>query len=74
MSVDIKTSLHPAILLVKCRTLEAFAYQYVYTPRAVRRLRVYWRKRVAAVPKLPIVKMLIQSALTVANKTKGSVY
>jgi hypothetical protein len=60
-------------LLVKCRTLEAFAHQYVYTPRIVARLRVYWRKRVAAVSKLPIVKMLIQRALTLANRTKGSV-
>jgi hypothetical protein len=39
----------------------------------VARLRVYWRKRVAAVSKLPIVKMLIQRALTLANRTKGSV-
>jgi hypothetical protein len=70
----LKTSLHPAILLVKCRTLEAIAHQYVYTPSAVGRLRVYWRKRVAAVPKLPISKMLIQSALTLANRTKGPVY
>jgi len=70
----LKTSLHPANLLVKCRTLEAIAHQYVYTPSAVGRLRVYSRKRVAAVPKLPIVKMLIQSALTLANRTKGSVY
>ena len=54
--------------------MKAFAYQYVYTPRVVGRLRVYWRKRIAAVPKLPISKMLIQSALTLANKTKGSVY
>jgi len=70
----LKTSLHPAILLVKCRTLEAFVHQYVYTPRAVGRLRVYRRKRAAAAPKLPIAKMLIQSALTSANKTNGSVY
>jgi hypothetical protein len=54
--------------------MKAFAYQYVYTPRVVGRLRVYGRKRIAAVPKLPISKMLIQSALTLANKTKGSVY
>jgi hypothetical protein len=54
--------------------MKAFVYQRVYTPRVVGRLRVYWRKRVAAVPKLPIVKMLIQSALTLANRTKGSVY
>jgi hypothetical protein len=70
----LKTSLHPAILLVKRRTLEAIAHQYVYTSRVVGRLRVYWRKRVAAMPKLPIVKMLIQSTLTLANKTKGPVY
>jgi hypothetical protein len=54
--------------------MKAFAYQYVYTPHVVGRLRVYWRKRIADVPKLPISKMLIQSALTLANKTKGSVY
>jgi hypothetical protein len=72
----LKTSVHPhpAILLVKCRTLEAFAHQYVYTPRVVGRLRVYWRKRVAAAPTPPIVKLLIQSALTLANRTKGPVY
>jgi len=70
----LKTSLHPTILPVKYRTLKALAHQYVYMPRAVGRLRVYWRKRSAAVPKLPIVKMLIQSALTSASKTKGPVY
>jgi hypothetical protein len=54
--------------------MKASVYQRVYTAGAVGHLRVYWRKRVAAVPKLSIVKMLIQSALTLANKTKGSVY
>ena len=53
--------------------MKAFVYQRVYTAGAVGHLRVYWRKQVAAVPKLPIVKMLIQSALTLANRTKGSV-
>jgi hypothetical protein len=51
--------------------MKAFVYQRVYTPSAMRRLRVYWRKQVAAVPKLSIVKMLIQSALTLANRIKG---
>jgi hypothetical protein len=54
--------------------MKAFVYQRVYTSSTVGRLRVYWRKRVAAVPKLPIVKMLIQHALTLANRTKGPVY
>jgi hypothetical protein len=53
--------------------MKAFVYQRVYTPRVVGHLRVYSRKRAAAVSKLPIVKMLIQSALTLANKTKGPV-
>jgi hypothetical protein len=53
--------------------MKAFVYQRVYTPRVVGHLRVYSRKRSAAVSKLPIVKMLIQSALTLANKTKGPV-
>jgi hypothetical protein len=37
-------------------------------------LRVYARKRIAAVPELHIVKLLIQSAFTLANRTKESVY
>jgi hypothetical protein len=70
----LKTSLHPANSSIKTRWMQAFAYQRVYTPSAMRRLRVYWRKRVAAAPKLPIIKMLIQSVLTLPNRTKGSVY
>jgi hypothetical protein len=70
----LKISLRPANLPVKTRWIKAFVYQRVYTPRVVGRLRVYWRKRSAAVPKLPIVKMLIQCVLTLGNRTKESVY
>jgi len=54
--------------------LKALAYQCVYTPYALDRSRVYARKRSVAVLGLQIVKLLIQSALTMANRTKGPVY
>ena len=43
--------------------MEAFVYQ-----------RVYARKRIAMMPDARIAKMLIQSMLTLANRTKGPVY
>jgi hypothetical protein len=54
--------------------MEVFVYQCVYTPHAVDCSRVYARKRGVAVVGLQIVKLLIQSALTIANRTKGPVY
>jgi hypothetical protein len=39
--------------------LEAFVYQLVYTLHAVERSAVYLRKRIAAVSKLQISKLLI---------------
>lgn len=37
-------------------------------------MRVYARKRIGIMPDVRIVKLLIQSALTRANRTKGPVY
>jgi hypothetical protein len=54
--------------------MEAFVYQCVYTPQAVDCSRVYARKRIAAMPALQTFKLLIQSALTLVNRTKGPVY
>jgi hypothetical protein len=54
--------------------LEALVYQCVYTPHTVDWSRVYARKRSAAVLELQLFKLLIQSALTLVNRTKGPVY
>jgi hypothetical protein len=37
-------------------------------------LRVYARKRIGMMPDMQMAKMLIQSALTRANRTQGTVY
>jgi hypothetical protein len=50
-------------------SISAFTRRTLWTA-----LRVYARKRSAAVLELQIVKLLIQNALTLANGTKGSVY
>jgi hypothetical protein len=54
--------------------LEAFVYQCVYALPPWIALRVYARKRIGMMLHVRIVKMLIQSALTLANRIKGPVY
>jgi hypothetical protein len=54
--------------------MEVFVYQCVYTLQAVACSRVYARKLRVALLGSQIVKLLIQSALTIANRTKGPVY
>jgi hypothetical protein len=50
-------------------SISAFTRRTMWTA-----LRVYARKRIAVMPELHILKLLIQSALTLVNRIKGSVY
>jgi hypothetical protein len=54
--------------------LEALVYQCVYTLGAVRRSRVYARKRTGMMPDARIVKLLIQNTFTSANEDFKQVY
>jgi hypothetical protein len=70
----LEISLHLAILPVKREMLEAFAHQCVYAAALWSALRVYARKHVTTMSELQSSKLLIQSAFTLANRTKGPVY